>query len=78
MLEETKMRIEINYVVTINCDDIQKRVLDDATDRGFDFGNAGEVETLRRYLLANGTSNVFAGMSFDRDEVEIKRQHNDI
>lgn len=66
------MKIEIKYSVEIDDKKLIENILKTAEDFGYDYGDAGKVETIRRYLVSEGISNVFPESEFNRDLILIK------
>ncbi len=52
-----QIKIEIHYIAHINENDF-KSLLKHAEDLGYDFNDAGKMETVRRYLQSEGTAEV--------------------
>lgn len=67
------MKVEIRYSVEITDEKIIEKALKNASDYGYDYGDAGKVETMKRYLTCEGIDNVFPDGEFDRNLVEVKR-----
>jgi hypothetical protein len=47
--------------------------LSNAEDLGYDYGDAGKAETIRRYLVCEGIDNVFPESEFDRNLIQVER-----
>jgi hypothetical protein len=66
------MIINVNYSVEINDPKLIQKVLNNAEELGYDWGDAGKVETIRRFLVNDGIENVFPIDEIDRNLVQIK------
>lgn len=65
------MKIEVKYSVEINDKNLIEKALNNAEELGYDYGDAGKAETLRRYLTEEGISNVFPESDFDRNLILV-------
>jgi hypothetical protein len=66
------MKIEVKYSVELDDKNLIEKVLKNAEELGYDYSDAGKVETLKRYLTEEGISNVFPESEFDRNLIIVK------
>lgn len=66
------MIINVSYSVEITDPKLIQQILHNAEQLGYDFGDAGKIETIRRHLIDDGIEGVFPVSEIDRHLVQIK------
>jgi hypothetical protein len=68
------MNLEISYSVEFDWKsekDILSKVLKNAEELGYSYGDAGKEETIKRFLISEGIENVFPESEIDRNLIKV-------
>lgn len=68
----SKYELEITYKVIINSESVFQKAFKQAQDSGYDYGDAGPLKTLKRFLVHEGYDVVFPEESTEISDVQLK------